>query len=148
MKDFIAIFDRDADRSKVPAGFIAYSDKELRVLFADDVPEGALRQVHEAKRSGADVTGAWKEASDSLEAILDNLRKGHEWLRKQHNALYDNPGSVDLDQYTRGLDKWDGLEATLRQIHGYHGCVLGEGRRCPPDSQPTCSSCAMGDYLD
>ena len=91
----------------------------------------------------------WREAERYVEAVstppdqlIASLRKGHEWLRKQHNALFDDPGSVDLDQYTRGLDKWDGLEVTLRQIHGYEGCILGEGIRCPDDAQPTCAACA------
>lgn len=85
------------------------------------------------------------QVGDSLDVILDSLRKGQEWLRVRHKALFDNPGIVDLDQYTRGLDKWDGLEAALRQIHGYERCVLGEGMRCPEDSQPTCSSCVGSD---
>lgn len=148
LKDFVAIYGTPADKAKVPPGFIAYSDKELRILFADDVPEGSLRRVHEAKRAGADITGAWKETGDSLDALLDTLRKGSRWLQKQHAALYDAPDSVDWDIYTRGLDKWDGMEATLRQAHGYTDCIFGPSKRCPEDAQPTCAACAMGDRCD
>ena len=61
LKDFVAFYATDADRAKVPPGFVAYSDKELRILFTEDVPPRSLRRIHEAKRSGADITGAWKE---------------------------------------------------------------------------------------
>lgn len=142
LKDFLAIYNTPEDKAKVPAGFISYSDRELRTLFAEDVSPGLLRRIHEAKKTGAEITGAWKETGDPLDALLDSLRKGSEWLRKQHNALFDDPGSVDLDRYTRGLDRWDGLEATLRQIHGYQGCILGEGKRCPDDAQPVCAACS------
>ena len=142
LKDFIAIFDMEADRSKVPAGFIPYSDKEVRILFSDDKPEGSLRRIHDAKRSGADITGAWQEANGSLEVTLLSLQKGSEWLRKQHAALYVDPKSVDLDIYTKGLDKWDSLEKTLRFAQGYTDCIFGSGKRCPEGSQPTCQTCA------
>ena len=142
LKDFVAFYGTEADKAKVPAGFIPYSDRELTTLFAGDVSPEVLRRVHEAKHSGANVIGAWKEASGSPDVMLDSLRKGSEWLRKQHTALYDAPDSVNWDTYTKGLDKWDGLEAPLRQVHHYEGCVLGEGKRCPEDSQPVCQSCA------
>ncbi len=142
LRDFVAIYDTEADRTKVPPGFIAYSDKEVRVLFSDDMPDGSLRRVHDAKRAGADVTGAWKEECDSLEVILDNLRKGSRWLQKRHTTLHNNPDSVGLDIYTKGLDRWDGLEVTLRLAYVYADCIFGPGKRCPDDSQPVCSACA------
>lgn len=141
LKDFVAIHDTPADKAKVPPGFVGYSDKEVRILFSEDVSPKVLRRVHEAKRLGTDITGAFKEDSGSLEDLLDSLRKGSVWLREQHTALYETPGTVDLDRYTRGLDKFDRLEATLRLGHDYRGCILGEGKRCPDDSQPTCSAC-------
>lgn len=142
LKDFIGIYDRESDRSKVPAGFVPYSDKELRALYVDTISPGVLKRVHEAKRSGVKITGTFKEDAGSLEDLLDNLRKGSRWLAKQHVKLWDDPDSVDLDKYTAALDKWDSLEATLRLAHTYTACIFGEGKRCPEDAQPACQACA------
>ena len=137
----MAIYDTPADKAKVPPGFIAYSDKELRVLFSDDLAEGSLRRVHEAKRVGANITGVWNETGESQEALLATLQKGSRWLHGQHAALYGAPDSVDLDVYTKGLDRFDSLEANLRLAYGFEGCIFGPDKRCPEDAQPTCQAC-------
>ncbi len=76
-----------------------------------------------------------------LEVVLGRLRRGHSWLQEQQDLLFEDAEKVNLDTYTKGLDEWEGLEATARRVHGYEGCVLGENNRCPEDSQPTCWSC-------
>ena len=54
VKDFLAFVRDDFDRSKVPPGFVIYTDSELKELFGDGKhPSNAtLRLIHEAKKSG------------------------------------------------------------------------------------------------
>lgn len=64
LKDFIAIYDTPADKAKVPPGFMAYSDKELRILFADDESPVSMRLIHQAKKAGANIVGIQIEKTE------------------------------------------------------------------------------------
>ena len=57
VKDFLAFVRDDFDRSKVPPGFVIYTDSELRELFGEGKqPSNAtLRLIHEAKKQGGRV---------------------------------------------------------------------------------------------
>ena len=61
LEDFIAFYMTEADRRRVPPGFVPYSDCELRELFGDGktAPSpDALRRIHRIKKLGAHVTGS------------------------------------------------------------------------------------------
>ena len=60
LEDFVAFYNTDSDRAKIPAGFVPYIDSELQELFREDSPgwsiEG-LRLIHAAKKlAGFKVT--------------------------------------------------------------------------------------------
>ena len=50
LEDFIAFYKTEADRAKIPPGFVAYSDQELRDLFGESKATCSLRIIHEAKK--------------------------------------------------------------------------------------------------
>ena len=57
----------DVDPATIPAGFVPYSDDELRYVFNADEgvpsPDG-LRLIHAAKKTGAIITNSRKEGSE------------------------------------------------------------------------------------
>jgi hypothetical protein len=57
LNDFVAFYKTDADREKIPPGFVPYSDKELWELFGKNSSprRNTLRLIHEAKKLGAEV---------------------------------------------------------------------------------------------
>ena len=57
LNDFVAFYKTDADREKIPPGFVPYSDKELFKLFGKNSSprKHTLRLIHEAKKLGARV---------------------------------------------------------------------------------------------
>ena len=57
LNDFVAFYKTEADRGKVPPGFVPYSDKELFELFGKNSSPGkhTLRLIHEAKKLGGCV---------------------------------------------------------------------------------------------
>ena len=57
LNDFVAFYKTEADRGKIPPGFVPYSDKELFELFGKNSSprERTLRLIHEAKKLGAEV---------------------------------------------------------------------------------------------
>ena len=58
LEDLVAFYRTEADLRKIPAGFVAYSDQELRELFGDgkSVPSPKhLRLIHEAKKRGGQI---------------------------------------------------------------------------------------------
>jgi len=60
LEDFVAFYMTDADRAKIPAVFVPYSDSEIQELFREDRPgwsvEG-LKRIHMAKKiAGLKVT--------------------------------------------------------------------------------------------
>ena len=53
LEDFIAFYRSPADRTRIPAGFVPYSDTELYELFNErsaDWSVEALRRIHMAKK--------------------------------------------------------------------------------------------------
>jgi len=54
LNDFMAFYKTEADREKIPPGFVPYSDKELFELFGKNLSPGkhTLRLIHEAKKLG------------------------------------------------------------------------------------------------
>lgn len=54
VQDYLAFVRDDFDRRKVPAGFVVYTDSELRELFGSgkDFNDAYLRLIHEAKKQG------------------------------------------------------------------------------------------------
>ena len=57
LNDFVAFYKTEADREKIPPGFVPYSDKELFELFgkSSSPRKHTLRLIHEAKKLGARV---------------------------------------------------------------------------------------------
>jgi len=55
----VAFYKTEADRKKIPPGFVPYSDQELRQLFrvGKTVPK-SLRLVDEAKKYGGRITSS------------------------------------------------------------------------------------------
>ena len=67
--DFVAFYRFEADRAKIPVGFVPYSSTELLHLFGPDQPDistSALRLVHAAKKEGARVTGSFTDNDQDL----------------------------------------------------------------------------------
>ena len=59
LDDFVAFYATEADKAKIPPGFVPYSDAELWELYGPDKPDlsaDALRLIHAAKKTGAIVT--------------------------------------------------------------------------------------------
>ena len=59
LRDLVAFHRNDIDPVMIPAGFVPYSDDELRHLFHEDgvsLSADALRIIHAAKRAGAVIT--------------------------------------------------------------------------------------------
>ena len=67
LRDLVAFHRNDVDPATIPAGFVAYSDDELRHLFGEDgaqpSPDG-LRLIHAAKRTGAVITANRSDDED------------------------------------------------------------------------------------
>ena len=67
LRDLVAFHRNDVDPVMIPAGFVPYSDDELRHLFGEDgaqpSPDG-LRLIHAAKKTGAIITNSRKEGSE------------------------------------------------------------------------------------
>lgn len=58
LNDLVAFYKTEADREKIPPGFVPYSDQELRELFGEGkatLSPGTLRLIHEAKKIEAEV---------------------------------------------------------------------------------------------
>jgi len=58
LKDLVAFYKTETDPKKIPAGFVAYSDQELRELFGDGKSAPSpkhLRLIHEAKKHGGQI---------------------------------------------------------------------------------------------
>ena len=56
LHDYLGIYRAEVDRSKVPVGFVPYSEEELLSLWFGGAPSlSLLRQVHEAKKQGGRI---------------------------------------------------------------------------------------------
>lgn len=58
LQDLIAFYRDEEARSKIPPGFVPYSEAELKELFGEGKPPlstSALRLIHEAKKHGGRV---------------------------------------------------------------------------------------------
>lgn len=56
LQDFVAFYKTEADRRKIPPGFVPYSDQELRELFGEGKTTHSLQLIHKAKKSmGAEI---------------------------------------------------------------------------------------------
>jgi hypothetical protein len=70
LNDFVAFYVAEADKAKIPAGFTAYSERELMELFGPDKPElspEALRRVHRFKKEGLRITGNFPKPIEDTE---------------------------------------------------------------------------------
>lgn len=66
LEDFLAFHDSTQDLQQIPPGFVPYSIQELWKLFGngnDYMSATALRRIHAAKRSGANVVDAREDHS-------------------------------------------------------------------------------------
>ena len=64
LADFVAFYKTEADRKKIPPGFVPYSEQELEELFGEgkDAPSpNALRLTHESQKCGERVIGSQPE---------------------------------------------------------------------------------------
>ena len=69
LEDMVAFYRNEADREKIPAGFVPYSDVELLKLFApgqEDISISTLRLLHAAKKTGAYITGVEPDAAPGV----------------------------------------------------------------------------------
>ena len=67
LRDLVAFHRNDVDPATIPAGFVPYSDDELRHLFHEDgvsLSADALRLIHVAKRTGAVITDSRSDDED------------------------------------------------------------------------------------
>jgi hypothetical protein len=67
LRDLVAFYRDDAARSRIPPGFVPYSDAELKELFGENRPpisKSSLRLIHEAKKSGGYITGFSNNAQE------------------------------------------------------------------------------------
>lgn len=56
--DFVAFYQDEEVRSKIPSGFVPYSEAELWELFGEGKPQPSqqtLKLIHEAKKQGGSV---------------------------------------------------------------------------------------------
>jgi hypothetical protein len=69
LRDLVAFHRNDVDPATIPAGFVPYSDDELRHLFGEDgaqlSPDG-LRLIHTAKRTGAVTTASTEDGERGI----------------------------------------------------------------------------------
>ena len=64
LDDLVAFHRSDVDPSKIPAGFVPYSDEELWHLFSEGGAQPsahALRLIHAAKQAGAVITSSGED---------------------------------------------------------------------------------------
>ena len=62
LNDYVAFCRDEIDVKAIPAGFVPYSDSELRQLFGPDKPDlKSLSLIHHAKKNGLKVTGNYDE---------------------------------------------------------------------------------------
>ena len=70
LHDSVAFYLTEADRVKIPPGFVQYSDSELRILFDETrinwTPEG-LHRIHKAKNVGSNIVGLRDDVSEAYE---------------------------------------------------------------------------------
>ena len=55
LEDYVAFYKTDADRAKIPPGFVSYSNAEPRTLYGSDQPDlslNVLRRIDAAKKTG------------------------------------------------------------------------------------------------
>ena len=60
LEDLVVFYSSEANRERIPPGFVHYSDAELLHLFGPEQPEistSTLRLIHAAKKTGARITG-------------------------------------------------------------------------------------------
>ena len=66
LEDCIAFYNLEGDLEHVPPGFVSYSIEELWHLFGNEediLSRNVLRRIHEAKKTGAEVTGVKEDQS-------------------------------------------------------------------------------------
>ncbi|MSQ17761.1 MAG: hypothetical protein EXR54_09435 [Dehalococcoidia bacterium] len=80
---------------------------------------------------------------ESIDTLLGRLRAGHRHLIECSKRLIAQATLYDgmADELTRGLDTFEALEKLLREVYGYQGCVMGQGRHCPTASPVWCRAC-------
>ena len=69
LRDLVAFHRDDVDPATIPAGFVPYSDDELRHLFGEDGAEpspDALKLIHAAKRTGAVITDSTEDGERGI----------------------------------------------------------------------------------
>ena len=70
LQDLIAFYRDDEAKSKIPTGFVPYSEAELEELYGDGKPplsKSTLRLIHEAKKCGGCVVGFSNNAQKETE---------------------------------------------------------------------------------
>jgi hypothetical protein len=68
LQDLIAFYRDEEAKSKIPPGFVPYSEAELTELFGEGKPplsEHTLRLIHEVKKHGGQVT-SWIRKDENL----------------------------------------------------------------------------------
>ena len=64
LQDLVAFHRNDVDPATIPAGFVPYSDDEVRHLFDEDGAKpspDAIQLIHAAKRTGAVITDSTED---------------------------------------------------------------------------------------
>ncbi len=79
--------------------------------------------------------------NQDTEAFLTRLRRGHEWLLKQHELWQSGDSNAADDvAFSKAWNDWWELDSRLRAEHGLTGCVYGPAGKCP-EGFP-CQGCA------
>jgi hypothetical protein len=143
-----------AERHNTRLGVVDPLERRLNVLFwlmqhyqgiGDDEMAAEVKGAYYSLRNAnPDVVRLVRVGELSEETLLKRLRNGQRWLTMElEKWATDNPDAVSDTDFQKALDGWVAMEIQLREQHGYRGCVLGEGQRCPAESVVICDACAV-----
>ena len=107
-------------------------------------PEDFIEALRASKGELLAYLSGASDLSIGAQRLLDRLRKGHLWLTETHLRLLEEREVYEgmEKRFLGAIDRWDELDAMLRDLYAYNGCVMGWRSRCPEDSPISCRGCA------
>ncbi len=83
-----------------------------------------------------------KQAPEACVEILRRLREGQEWLTAKFKDVDGGGAQENRQEWLMvGMDRWMELEATVRFVYDYEGCVMAP-ERCDPEAPLCCEACS------